>query len=43
MKNGFMLLSAIVLGSVLIQQLLGEKRRKHIRQEKTTQLFRLYQ
>ena len=31
MKNVFMLLSAIVLGSVIIQQLLGEKPRKHIR------------
>ncbi len=34
MKNVFMLLSAIVLGSVLIQQLLGEKPRKHIRSRK---------
>jgi len=31
MKNVFMLISAIVLGSVIIQQLLGEKSRKHIR------------
>ena len=31
MKNVFMLLSALVLGSVIIQQLLGEKPRKHIR------------
>ncbi|HLL42017.1 MAG TPA: hypothetical protein VK369_02710 [Segetibacter sp.] len=32
MKNVFMLLSALVLGSVIIQQLLGEKKpRKHIR------------
>ena len=34
MKNVFMLLSAIVLGSVIIQQLLGEKPRKHIRSRK---------
>lgn len=31
MKNVFMHLSAIFLGSVIIQQLLGEKPRKHIR------------
>ncbi len=31
MKNVFMLLSALVLGSVFIQQLLGYKPRKHIR------------
>lgn len=31
MKNVFMLLSALVLGSVIIQQLLGEKPRKQIR------------
>jgi hypothetical protein len=31
MKRVFMLLSAIVLGSVVIQQLIGEKPRKHIR------------
>jgi len=31
MKNVFMLLSALVLGSVIIQQLLGEKSHKHIR------------
>jgi|GEM_PF-4249295 len=30
MKNVLMLLGALVLGSVLIQQLLGEKPRKHI-------------
>ena len=35
MKNVFMLLSALVLGSVIIQQqLLGEKPRKHIRSRK---------
>lgn len=31
MKNVFMLISSIVLGSVIIQQLLGEKRPKHIK------------
>lgn len=31
MKNVFMLISAIVLGSVIIQQLIGQKPRKHIR------------
>ncbi|WP_170234192.1 hypothetical protein [Segetibacter aerophilus] len=31
MKNVLMLLSAIVLGSVVIQQLIGGKSRKHIR------------
>jgi len=31
MKNVFMLISAIVLGSVIIKQLLGGKPRKHIR------------
>lgn len=31
MKRVFMLLSAIVLSSVIIKQLLGEKPRKHIR------------
>ncbi|MGI8636281.1 MAG: hypothetical protein ACR2KZ_12850 [Segetibacter sp.] len=31
MKNVFMLISAIVLGSVVIQQLIGGKARKHIR------------
>lgn len=34
MKNVFMLLSAIVLGSVIIQQLIGEKPRKHIKSRK---------
>ena len=34
MKNVLMLLSAIVLGSVIIQQLIGEKPRKHIRSRK---------
>lgn len=31
MKNVFMLLGAIVLGSVIIQQILGGKSPKHIR------------
>jgi len=31
MKNVFMLLGAIVFGSVIIQQLIGGKFRKHIR------------
>jgi hypothetical protein len=31
MKNVFMLLGAIVLGSVIIQQILGEKSPKHIK------------
>jgi hypothetical protein len=31
MKNVFMLISAIVLGSVIIQQLIGGKSTKHIR------------
>jgi hypothetical protein len=31
MKNVFMLLSALVLGSVVIQQLIGEKAPKKIR------------
>ena len=31
MKNVLMLLSAIVLGSVIIQQLIGDRPRKHIR------------
>ena len=31
MKRVFMLLSALFLGSVLIQQLIGGKSRKHIR------------
>jgi hypothetical protein len=31
MKNVFMLLSAIVLGSVIIQQLISGNSRKHIR------------
>jgi hypothetical protein len=34
MKKVFMLLSTIVLASVVIQQLLGEKPRKHIRSRK---------
>lgn len=34
MKNVLMLLSAIVLGSVVIQQLLTGKQRKHIRSRK---------
>jgi hypothetical protein len=31
MKNVFMLISSLILGSVIIQQLLGEKPKKHIR------------
>ncbi|WP_018615070.1 hypothetical protein [Segetibacter koreensis] len=31
MKNVFMLLGALVLGSVIIQQILGEKSKKHIK------------
>jgi len=34
MKRVFMLLSSIVLASVIIQQLIGEKPRKHIRSRK---------
>lgn len=34
MKKVLMLLSAIVLSSVIIKQLLGEKPRKHIRSRK---------
>jgi hypothetical protein len=34
MKKVFMLLSSLVLASVVIQQLLGEKPRKHIKSRK---------
>ena len=34
MKKVFMLLGALFLGSVLIQQLIGEKPRKHIKSRK---------
>lgn len=43
MKNVFMLLSALVLGSVIIQQLLREKPRKHIRSRADDPTIPLYQ